>query len=323
MFRIRKPSWLLVTQSIKRLSSLICFVIGRSKAYKQLRSQHKTPGTTLAGKVLFKMAWDRNPLLHEFSDKMLVRDYISGKVGREFLVPLIGSWDAPEFIPWREVPKEFVLKVTHGSGGVIVVSEQAPDDSFLPSSPQGWCRFEVHPQNFDTRVAEMIISHWQTLRYEWWPGRKPEFGYRGLRPRVIMEELIKPVGVSEICDLKAYAFNGQVQFFELFVGGVAQRKQLQYLDRFGNLLPVRAIDGGGLWPALEITPALPWLDQLVEISEILAEGLDFIRVDFISSGNRFYLGELTSYPSCGEFSFEPSGYDTEFGSTWHPSYQRP
>jgi hypothetical protein len=168
----------------------------------------------------------------------------------------------------------------------------------------------------------MIISHWQTLRYEWWPGRKPEFGYRGLRPRVIMEELIKPVGVSEICDFKAYAFNGRVQFFELFVGGVAQRKQLQYLDRFGNLLPVRSTDGGGLWPALEITPALHWLDQLVEISEILAEGLDFIRVDFISSGNRFYLGELTSYPSCGEFSFEPAHYDTEFGSNWHPSYQK-
>lgn len=311
---------MLAIPSIKTLIEYYFFVRGRSQAYRRLRFENRQPGSTIQSKILFKMAWDRSPVLRVLSDKLSVRKFISERKGADYLVPLVGDWIHPGRIPWRSLPREFVVKVTHGSGGVIVVSESASENTFLPTTPQGWVRFEVHPDNFDSKAAEILLSHWQTLRYEWWPGRKPEFGYRRLRPRIIVETLIKPPNGSALLEIKAYTFNGVIGFLEVFLGSVGVKKSLLYLDRFGNRLPVMCTDGDEMWPVLEIIPPLPDLSVINELSERLSRDIDFVRVDFLTSGQTIYVGELTSYPSCGEFSFFPSSYDTVFGATWKPAY---
>jgi hypothetical protein len=273
------------------------------------------------------MAWDRNPLLRIFGDKYSVRKYISDRVGEQYLVPLIGVWDSPKNIPWDSLPSEFVIKVTHGSGGVIVVSESAPSNDFLPTNVQGWTRFQVAPKNFDTQVAEMLLAHWQTLRYEWWPGRKPEFAYRGLRPRIIVEKLIKPAAghgkeQGALLEIKAFTMNGLVEFFEVYLGTFGVTKQIMYLNKNGQRLPVRVFDNEETWPEILETPPLPWLSKVIEISERLAKGIDFIRVDFLTSGETVFVGEITNYPACGDDNYEPGYFNTFFGSTWNPRYRK-
>lgn len=311
---------------ISRLISYLCFVVRRTIATKRLRAEFEDPGSTLASKISYKMAWDRDPLLKVFSDKYSVRKYISDRVGEKYLVPLIGIWDSPKKIPWATLPSEFVVKVTHGSGGVIVVSESATSNDFLPHAVQGWTRFQVAPKNFDTQVAEMLLAHWGTLRYEWWPGRKPEFAYRGLRPRIIVEKLIKPAGGGDkapgtLLEIKAFAFNGLVEFFEVYLGTFGAAKQILYIDKTGNRLPVRVFDGEETWPEIPEAPSLPWLSEVIEISETLAAGVDFIRVDFLTSGEDIYVGEITNYPSCGDDIYEPDQFNSIFGATWKPQYR--
>lgn len=73
-----------------------------------------------------KMQWlklyNRRPVYTTMVDKYAVKDYVAKIIGREYIIPTIGVWDRPEDIVWDELPRQFVLKTTHGGGnkGVIV-----------------------------------------------------------------------------------------------------------------------------------------------------------------------------------------------------------
>jgi hypothetical protein len=233
---------------------------------------------------------------------------------------LIAVSDSPEKVLGKNLPREFVLKVTHGSGGVIGVAESAPLNSFLPFSLQGWARFEVHPDNFDPRVATSLIAHWLTLRYEWSKGRNPEFAYRGHRPKILVEELIKPPRGVALLEVKAFVFNGFVDFFQLQFGGVGNGKSLLYLDKEGNRLPIVFSDSEKEWPVMQETPPIAWLSKVITLSEKLADGLDFVRVDILTSGEEVYVGELNNYPTAGDFELRPKSYERDLGSSWNPRY---
>lgn len=317
---------LLRRNPISRIVSYLFFVYGRTIATRHFRAEFQSSGSTLASKISYKMAWDRNPLLRVFGDKYSVRKYISDRIGEQYLVPLIGIWESPKKIPWASMPSEFVIKVTHGSGGVIVVSESAPPNDLLPRDVQGWTRFQVTPDNFDSRVAEMLLAHWKTLRYEWWPGRRPEYAYRGLRPRIMVEKLIRPIAnggksPGALLEIKAFTFNGLVQFFEVYLGTFGAAKKIMYLDKTGNRLPVRVFDHQETWPEILETPPLPWLSKVIELSERLATDIDFVRVDFLTAGEDVYVGEITNYPACGDDHYEPEHFNTFFGATWNPQYR--
>ncbi len=49
------------------------------------------------------MLHDRDPLFTMISDKLRVRDYLEGKVGRDYLVPLLWTGEDPEEIPFEEI----------------------------------------------------------------------------------------------------------------------------------------------------------------------------------------------------------------------------
>ena len=49
-------------------------------------------------------------------DKYKVREYVSEKLGDEYLIPLIGVWDTPDDIDFASLPDQFVLKCNHNSG---------------------------------------------------------------------------------------------------------------------------------------------------------------------------------------------------------------
>ena len=46
-------------------------------------------------------------------DKVAVRDYISQKLGEEYLIPCLGVWDSPDDIDFDALPDKFVLKCNH------------------------------------------------------------------------------------------------------------------------------------------------------------------------------------------------------------------
>jgi hypothetical protein len=127
------------------------------------------------------------------ADKYAARAYVEGIAGEGFLSTMYASAETPEGINYPALPREFVVKVNNGSGGVIIVSDKAGDGQ-LPANADrlGWERFFIHPDNVDSRRMSAVLSRWLSLDYFFSAGsRSVEWCYKGIKPRIIVEELLK------------------------------------------------------------------------------------------------------------------------------------
>src|SRR6516225_10716995 len=83
---------------------------------------------TFQQKILYRKLFDRRPLLTKFADKYAVRDYVAERVGSHILPELYYSTTEPETIPFDKLPSRFVIKPTHGSGWVELVTDKSRID---------------------------------------------------------------------------------------------------------------------------------------------------------------------------------------------------
>ena len=75
---------------------------------------------TLNEKLQWLKFYNKNPQYTEMVDKYGVREYVKRTIGEEYLIPLLGVWDKFDDIDFDKLPKEFVLKCTHDSGGLVI-----------------------------------------------------------------------------------------------------------------------------------------------------------------------------------------------------------
>ena len=69
--------------------------------------------------------YDRNPDYSKLVDKQAAKEWVSEKLGEEYVFPTLGIWDKFDDINFDELPEQFVLKCTHDSGGVLVCKDKA------------------------------------------------------------------------------------------------------------------------------------------------------------------------------------------------------
>ena len=229
---------------------------------------------------------EQDPRKTQYADKYAVREYVEKKIGQRYLIPLINVWDDPADINFELLPEKFVLKATHGSGWNIIV----PDKATL---------------NIPDAVKRM----------KWWMGRKLSFcnglelHYDGIKPRIIAEQYVENSD-GELNDYKVWCFGGKAHFIQY----LAERHhglKMAFYDLDWNKLPFisnhEQLEGDVEKPTN--------LDELVAISEQLAEGFNHVRVDFyrLNSGE-WKFGELTFTPSGGRCQWNPPEYDKIVGN---------
>lgn len=304
------------------MKSVNSFSIQKAIAYRKLRKAQKLFCTKFENKILYKMAWDRNPYLRIFADKFKVRKYIEKLVGPNYLVDVLGVFEKPSNINWEGLPEEFVVKVNHGSGGDIVVSNKAPSENLLPEPPVGWARFFVQPNNFNSESAVLLLNYWLGLDYEWWAGRNPEWAYKKIERKVIIEELIHEFDSESLKEYKVFCINSVPEFIRVCQGSVSDNKEYAQYDTEWRPLNFIFIEAGSRNKQLLIEPKPVFLSELLTTSSILSSKSDFLRVDFMWNGKKLKVGELTNYPTAGNLSFDPEGYSYAIGQSWIPKYRK-
>jgi len=75
-------------------------------------------------KIQWLKLYDSSPLKTTLADKYLVKDWVAERIGDEYIIPTLGVWDSFDDIDFNELPNQFVLKATHGSGMNIIVREK-------------------------------------------------------------------------------------------------------------------------------------------------------------------------------------------------------
>jgi hypothetical protein len=255
------------------------------------------------------MLRDHRPLLATFADKAAVRDYVATRIGDTYLPEAIAILDDPAELRGLSLPKEYVVKPTHGSGAALVVSVDAPADAELPSAEWGWVYRNVRPDAADVDRIGEIARAWSDKVYGQGPNR--EWAYGRVPPRVIVEEKLTGENGGIPDDLKFFVFHGECRYIQVDRARFGGRTQDFFRPDWSHL----PLSGGPAWadPPLERPERL---DEMLHLAERLAVDTDFVRVDLYHLPDRIVFGELTSYPAGGESPFFPDSFDAEFGSHW-------
>jgi TupA-like ATPgrasp len=289
------------------------------RAQKSLQKSAKEPNT-FSEKILYKMAFDRRDLLATFANKLDVRRYVEEHIGREYLTDLYAVLNSKELDSFKlnDFPRNFAIKVNHASGGIILVNDRESRVKKLPNENEiismGWSRFSIHPDNFDWNLVKLMLTKWLKMNRYWTPGHFPEWAYRDIEPKVMIEELLRNE-VGEINDFRFFTFNGKCEFISTgppFYSQSSTERNFYTLD--WELIPVR-----GKYPNVRSSLERPRnLDEMIRVSEFLATRTDHVRVDLYSLNQRICFGEMTNYHSAGAEILIPDSFNYEFGRSWRP-----
>lgn len=230
---------------------------------------------TFNEKIQWLKLYNRNPLYTELVDKYLVKDYISRVIGEEYIIPTIGVWTSATDIDFDALPKQFVLKCNHNSGLGMCICEDK--------------------EKLDIKKTRRLLD--KGLRQNYYlTGR--EWPYKNVERRIIAEQFIG----ENLTDYKLMCFGGKVLCSYTCTEKYKDQVRVTYFDRDWNRLPFRerhhlASD--------KTIPKPKNYEKMIELAEVLAKGMPFVRIDFYNVNGRIYFGEMTFYSGSGFDEYTP------------------
>ena len=217
-------------------------------------------------------------------DKSRVRDFVTERIGNDYLIPLIGSYNQFDDIDFAALPQAFVMKTTHGSGWNVLVRDK---------SSICW------------DLIRYKVNGWLRQSYYELSG---ESNYRNLKGRIILEKLLHdPDGLH---DFKFYCCGGEVLGAHVDIDRFGDHQYRTYDSEW------REFDKENLSSAIGI-PKIPKpakLDEMIEVCQKLASGFPYVRVDLYYASGKVYFGELTFTPGAGIEPYDPVIADYFFGA---------
>lgn len=242
---------------------------------------------TFNEKIQWMKVNDHNPLYTLLVDKYEVKQYVSSQIGQEYIIPTLGVWDGFNDIDFDTLPKQFVLKCTHDSGGLVIVKDKS---------------------KIDINAAKKKIEKSLKRNYYW---ESREWPYKNVKPRIIAEKYMEDRG-GELKDYKYFCFNGKVCY--LFIASdrntPGEDVKFDYFDRDFNRLPLRQ----EAHPNSTYDISKPEnYSEMIKLAEILSKGIPQVRMDFYNIDGKIYFGEYTFAHHGGFVPFIPERYDEEWG----------
>lgn len=205
-----------------------------------------------------------------------MREYVERRIGDVYLKQLIDVVDSAADINenrYHTYPEQFVAKPNHASERVFINKEY------------NYPLFRKGVSNFLTEFGN----------------RNNEFHYKHIDKKLMIEEYLNPAR-NPLREYKVWVFHGKS---EIIVPSLSVHESKQ-----NNNYRFRLYNRNWEEPAIQVKdyPA-PFeespkqLKEIIEISEELAEGWDFIRVDLFLADGAIKFGELTPTPSAGRSFF--------------------
>ena len=276
----------------------------------------RIPSLTFEQKITRKMAFDKNPMLTIYADKVKVREFVSERVGSKYLTTSFGIYQSIRNLDRTSLPRNFVLKANHGSGGFVICWEGAPRGKKIPKdiSKTFWAKILIHPDDIEWDDLIRLSDKWMTLNFSWERGRFPERAYKDIPPLLLVEELLLDVnGLPN--DYKFQMIDGKCVFIQVDVSRFGQHQRNIYTKDW------ELIDAKTAYIQVsDFLPSPPELSEMLKVAEELSKGIDFIRVDLYAINGRVIFGELTNYPAGGAFEIRPKSLSVELAKSWIQKY---
>lgn len=253
----------------------------RLKIGKKLNLKHPQ---TYNEKIQWLKINDKNEKYIKLVDKYEVKKYVEKKIGKEHIIPTIGVYKSFKEIKIEELPKEFVMKCTHDSGGVIICKDKN----------------KINWNEIEKKINKLLKENYYYSGREW--------PYKKIQPRIIVEKYMVDESGTELKDYKFFCFNGRAKM--LFVAKDRPfATKFNFYDMNFNKLPFKQH-----YENFEEKLEKPiGFEKMVKLAEKLSEGLKHVRVDFYNINGEIYFGEMTFYHFSGFEKFEPEEWDEKVG----------
>jgi hypothetical protein len=154
--------------------------------------------TTFSEKVTYKILYDRRPILTRLQDKLQARDYVAEQIGPGHLTELYQVCQVPREIDWQKLPQRFVIKMNHGSGMNLFVTDKS--------------RINVNG------IAAYLDRWGATNFYHRWL----EWAYRDIRPTIFIEEMLTEETGALAANWRFFTFDGRVELVRIDIRGAGQ-----------------------------------------------------------------------------------------------------
>lgn len=239
-----------------------------------------------------KLQWlklhDRNPLYTTLADKYKMKEWVSEKIGEEYIVPLLGVWDKAEDIDFDKLPNQFVLKCNHNSGLGMVICK---DKSKL-------------------NIVEVKKNLSKGLRQDYFYYSR-EWPYKNIVKKIIAEQFLCDNTEDQndsLIDYKFFCFDGQPKIMYISKDNSSAPKT-DFFDMEFNHLNLRMKDENS-----EILPEKPRkFEKMKELASKLSRDIPHVRVDFYCVNEQLYVGEMTFFHNGGFSKINPINWNNIMG----------
>ncbi|MCR6571463.1 ATP-grasp fold amidoligase family protein [Campylobacter insulaenigrae] len=303
------------------------FFVNRHKNIFGYIPNFKEP-KTFNEKLVYRMLYDRSPFYSFLADKLKVRIYIASILSNKsnyknmlsknsilfkdinelkqelfntnsckFLPKLYAIYDRVSDIEFDKLPNSFVLKTNHDCGGYVIVRNKK--------------EFLRDINLFSTSIEK--LNHHLNLNYY---SLSREWQYKNIKPKLFVEELLVNENDQPADTYKFHIFDHKKldnNYIQVTTDRFNDYKRY-IMDIHWNIAPFNFIYDIA---SNENKPKKPLnFDQMFNISLILSEQFDYVRVDLYCVSGCIYVGELTfTHGAAGEKT-NPIEWDNKLGKLW-------
>ena len=249
-----------------------------------------------------KMHWlklfNRNAKYTIMVDKNAAKKYVSDILGEQFVAKKYGCWKKYEDVDFKHLPNQFVLKTTHGCGGMLVCKNKETLD-FLKYKKQfeSTLDFLKYKKQFESSLNDNYYYHCRE-----WP-------YKNVEPQIIAEELLFDGQHENLPVYKFFCFSGEPFLAQVIQNDKHINETIDYVDMQWNILKIKQNYPNSKKPL----PKPECLDKAIEICRLLTKDIPFVRCDLYIIKNQIYFSEFTFYSDAGFERFHPNKWDLILG----------
>lgn len=287
---MRKSKWIRIKASIlknmprffkiKFIEHMYKRSIGRKLDWNNLKAYTE--------KMQWAKLYDATQIKTNLSDKYVVRNWVADKIGKEYLIPLLGNWKNFDEIDFNNLPNQFVLKTNHGSGTVFIVKDK---------------------NTINKNECRKKFNDWMKTDYSYATGF--EMQYSKIKRQIIAEKYLESE-YGELQDYKFLCFDNKPYFCWVDIGRFNNHTRNVYnLD--WELQPWNQYTYKNYKIPIEKPKNF---EKMVEIAEILCQGFSHVRVDLYNIDGQIYFGEMTFSNGSGFDRIIPDKYDYMLGNLW-------
>lgn len=248
---------------------------------------HLKKPVTFSEKLQWLKLYNRKDIYTTMVDKYRVKDYVANILGEEYIIPTLGVFKKFEEIDFSKLPKQFVIKCNHDSGGLIIVRDKS----------------KVEYESMQRIISETMHNNYYLHGREW--------PYKNIDRRIIVEKYMEDNSGVSLRDYKFYCFNGEPKFLYLSEGlENHETAKISFVTLDWTLAEFYRKD----YQTFTELPEKPInFQKMIDSARLLAKSIPFVRIDFYEINGHMYFGEITFFPTSGMAKFYPEQYDELLG----------